>query len=229
MLGLYNSPFETTRQTRGARAMKTLLKLSQETALAKSVAQFWPKILIALSDNEWDFPFAILYSVSEEEEDGSVSQCSDNSQSFKTCALEGTLGIPAGHPSVPQRLDLKRSHGGFVPSLRDSLQTREPTLLSIKDGTLPESLMENFELRGFGEPCREALVCPIRPTTGDNVMGFLTVGVNPRRPFDEDYQSFIRLMDRQLGSSIASVTLLEAEVRRGFTAAEAAALERSRL
>jgi len=92
MLGLYNAPFETTRQTRGARAMQTLLKLAQETALAKSVATFWPKILTALSDNEFDFPFAILYSVADDEEDG-VSQSSENSQSFKSCFLEGTLGV----------------------------------------------------------------------------------------------------------------------------------------
>lgn len=80
-----------------------------------------------------------------------------------------------------------------MPAFRDSIQTREPTLLTIKDGTLSESLMENFELRGFGEPCREALVCPIRPTTGENVLGFLVVGVNPRRPFDDDYHGFIQV------------------------------------
>ena len=97
MLGLYNSPFETTRQTRGTRAMKTLLKLAQETAMAQSVATFWPKILSALSENEVDFPFAILYSVAEDEEDtskdGTMSQSSSSSQAFKSCALEGTIGV----------------------------------------------------------------------------------------------------------------------------------------
>ncbi len=47
--------------------------------------------------------------------------------------------------------------------------------------------------------------------------------------FDDDYQSFIKLIDRQLATSLASVSLLENEIRRGLTAAEAAALERSRL
>jgi PAS domain-containing protein len=109
------------------------------------------------------------------------------------------------------------------------MKTREPKLLTIVDGTLLQSLTEGFEWGGFGEPCREDIVCPIRPTTGENVMGFLVVGVNPRPPFDDDYQSFIRLLDRQLATSLASVTLLEVEVRRGLTAAETAALERSRL
>jgi PAS domain-containing protein len=60
-------------------------------------------------------------------------------------------------------------------------------------------------------------------------MGFLVVGVNPRRQFDDDYQSFVKLIDRQLATSLASVSLLENEIRRGLTAAEAAAIERSRL
>lgn len=91
------------------------------------------------------------------------------------------------------------------------MKTREPKLLSTKDGTLSETMIEGFQWRGFGEPSREAIVCPIRPTSGENVMGFLVVGVSPRRQFDEDYQSFIQLIDRQLATSLASVTLLEAE------------------
>lgn len=57
----------------------------------------------------------------------------------------------------------------------------------------------------------------------------MVIGVNPRRQFDDDYQSFIKLIDRELATSLASVSLLENEIRRGLTAAEAAALERSRL
>jgi hypothetical protein len=169
MLGLYNAPFEVTRQIRGARALQTLLTMGQETALAKSVSTFWPQLLRSLSDNVWDIPFAILYSVLEETDDESISQCSESSQSFRYCVLEGTLGIPDGHPATPQRIDLRRSTGGFVPAFRDAMQTREPKILTTKDGTLSESLIEGFEWRGFGEPSREAVVCPIRPTSGENV------------------------------------------------------------
>ena len=56
------------------------------------------------------------------------------------------------------------------------MQTREPKLLNISDGTLSESMMEGFQWRGFSEPCRLAVVCPIRPTTGENVFGFLVIG-----------------------------------------------------
>jgi hypothetical protein len=51
---------------RGARALNTLFKLGQETAVAKSVGEFWPQILNPIAKNEYDFPFAILYSVADE-------------------------------------------------------------------------------------------------------------------------------------------------------------------
>jgi hypothetical protein len=144
---------------------------------------------------------------------------------MKSCVLEGTLGVPEGHPSTPTRLDLKRARGGFIPSFREAMHTREPKLLKIADGTLSESLMDGFHWRGFPEPCRLAVVCPIRPTTGENVIGFLVVGINPRRPYDDDYQAFSSLLNRQLATSLASVTLFEEEIRRGQTTE----VERSRL
>lgn len=156
------------------------------------------------------------------------------------------MGVPEGHPAAPTRLDLKRSRGGFIPAFRDAMQTREPKLLNIMDGTLSEALIEGLDWRGFGDPCKLAIVSPIRPTTGENVLGFLVIGelycaitsttsnsafigVNPRRPYDSDYEDFTKLLNTQLAASLASVTLFEEEIRRGNNAAEAAALERSRL
>lgn len=50
-------------------------------------------------------------------------------------------------------------------------------------------------------------------------------GINPRRPYDDDYQAFISLLNRQLATSLASVTLFEEEIRRG----KDTEVERSRL
>lgn len=230
ILGLYNAPFETTRQTINDRRTRTLLKLGEEVSTAKSVATFWPLVLNALKDNEFDFPFALLYSIIDEVDiDDGSSTSSESSHAMKSCILEGSLGVPQGHPAAPTRLDLKRSRGGFIPAFRDAMHTREPKILNIMDGTLSESLIEGLEWRGFGDPCKLAIVSPIRPTTGENVLGFLVIGVNPRRPYDSDYEDFTKLLNTQLAASLASVTLFEEEIRRGNNAAEAAALERSRL
>jgi PAS domain S-box-containing protein len=90
-------------------------------------------------------------------------------------------------------------------------------------------MMEGLEWRGFGDACRDVVVCPIHPTTGENILGFLVIGVNPRRPFDDDYNLFIQLLGRQLGTSLASVVLFEEEIRRGQRAARLAAEDRFNL
>lgn len=180
LLGLYNAPFETTRQTINDRRTRTLLRLSEEVALAKSVETFWPLVLNGFKENEFDFPFALLYSIIDDldTEDGS-SMSSGSSHAMKSCVLQGTLGIPEGHAAAPSKLDLKRSRGGFIPAFRDAMQTREPKMLNIVDGTLSESLVEGLEWRGFGDPCKLAIVSPIRPTTSENILGFLVIGEFP--------------------------------------------------
>lgn len=63
------------------------------------------------------------------------------------------------HPAAPKRIDLKRGRGGFIPSFREAMKTREPALVSLSDGLISTTLIEGIEWRGFREPCREAVVC----------------------------------------------------------------------
>ena len=94
LLGLYNAPFETTRQKISDRRTRTLLKLDESVALAQSVSNFWALVLKALEENEFDFPFALLYSLLDDVESASdvASMSSESSQSMKSCVLEGSLG-----------------------------------------------------------------------------------------------------------------------------------------
>lgn len=99
LLGLYNAPFETTRQTINDRRTRTLLKLGEEVSSAKSVQTFWPLVLNALKDNEFDFPFALLYSILDEvDTDDGSSMSSESSHAMKSCILEvriiGGLKLP---------------------------------------------------------------------------------------------------------------------------------------
>jgi hypothetical protein len=98
LLGLYNAPFETTRQKINDRRTRTLLRLGESVALAKSVTSFWVQVLKALEDNEFDFPFALLYSVLDDVDSDGSSVSSESSQSMKSCVLEGTLGMYLPRP-----------------------------------------------------------------------------------------------------------------------------------
>ncbi|KAB5576370.1 hypothetical protein GE09DRAFT_954411 [Coniochaeta sp. 2T2.1] len=229
ILGFYNAPFETTQQVINQRRTKTINKIGEKTSQAKTVKQFWSLILDGLQDNYRDVPFALLYSVGDSEDADHSSISSGSTISLKSCHFEGSIGVPDGHIAAPQQLDLKRSREGFVPAFREAMRTREPTLLHTRDGTLPEPLLEGINWRGFGDPCREAIIFPVRPTNGDAVLAFLVLGVNPRRPYDDEYKAFISMLNRQLATSLASVILYEDEVRRSRDAAEAAALEKEQL
>jgi signal transduction histidine kinase len=229
ILGFYNTPFETTSYCIGSRRMETLRRLGEAISLARTVKKFWQSVLEGLEDNHFDVPFALLYSVVDGDGDEESSHSSGSAISLKSCIYEGSLGVPDGHPAAPHKLDLKRSLEGFIPSFREAMRTREPTKLQTKDGTLPEALLEGINWRGFGKPCREAVIFPVRPTNGESVLAFLLLGVNPLRAYDEEYKAFTTMLNRQLATSLASVILFEDEVRRFNNAAEAAAAEQEQL
>ena len=126
-------------------------------------------------------------------------------------------------------MDLKNGTEGFALAFREALTTERPVLLDTQNGRLDPQLLEDVECRGFPEKPRAAVVCPIHPTDGDSVLGFLVMGINPRRPYDDDYSLFVQLLSRQLATSMASVVLFEEEIKRGQKAAKIAALDRIEL
>ncbi|KAK6612424.1 hsp90-like protein [Botrytis cinerea] len=160
------------------------------------------------------------------------SQRSLNSGSMSQapcCVLEGTIGVPSGHQSAATPLDLHLSEDGFAPYLRECMRLDRPVLLTTEEGTLPAELIKNLECVGFGDPCRAAVAIPLHATSRESILGFLVMGVNPRRPYDDDYSLFVELMTRQLATSMASVVLYEEEIRKGQKAARIAAQDRQEL
>ncbi|KAF2744522.1 hypothetical protein M011DRAFT_479824 [Sporormia fimetaria CBS 119925] len=229
IMGFYNGPFETTYQTISSRRLQTLRHLGESLAQARSLKHFWGCVLDGLDDNPNDIPFALLYSITDAEDADTASHSSDSTISLKSCLLEGSIGIPDGHPASPAKLDLKRSKEGFIPAFREAMRTREPSKLQTRDGTLPEALLDGIKWRGSGDPCKEAIIIPVRPTNGDTIYAFLLIGINPRRAYDDDYKDFSAMLNRQLATSLASFILFEDEVRQSRNEAEAAALQREKL
>lgn len=228
VVGIYNPAFEKTRRNIAERRMLTLRSIGEKTAPTRDIKSFWARLLEGFDYNGYDVPFVLLYSTVEEESDGSSVHSSSWAAS-KQCCLEGSIGVPEGHISAPKNIDLKSGSDGFAFAFRDVLNANGPIHLRVDDGSLPTHLLQGMEFRGFGDPCQSAVVCPIQPTTSENTLGFLVMGMNPRRPYDEDYVLFIDLLSRQIATSIASVLLFEEEIRRGQRAAELAAQDRMEL
>jgi PAS domain S-box-containing protein len=231
VVGLYNPCFENTRRTINERRMLTLRDIGERVATATSVGSFWPEVQAGLEYNEYDMPFSLIYSVREEYESEVSSLHSGSLVPFPQLVLEGSPGVPEGHVAAPSSLDLKTSEEGFAPYMRQSMAMGGvPVVLSEEAGNLPKHLIEGLQSRGFPDTCSTVVVFPVVPTTTkEAVAGFIVMGTNPRRLYDDDYKLFVDLLSRQLATSMASVVLFEEEIRRGQRAARLAALDRQEL
>jgi len=121
---------------------------------------------------------------------------------------------------------LRVSSVGLAALFREA-QSKDTLHVEIGSPTLPKALFNGLEWRGFGESCRSIVICPIHAHSKDeSVSGFFVLGVNPRRPFDEDYKLFLQLLTRQLTTSLGTMLLFEGEVKRNEQNARVAAMEK---
>lgn len=226
--GFLQPILDTTSVRLWERRMKMLIDLGDALVTARGVKAYWSKLLEALATvtPQYDIPLAILYSVHDEPQssDGAMSRGPP-----KVCRFEGGLGVPQGHAIAPASLSLEGPDEGLAGIFQAAVRNGHPLLLSTHDGTLPLPLIAGLQWRGFGDACRSVVVCPIRPIREENVMGLLLLGLNPRRPYDNDYRQFISLLNQKLTTTLASTVLLEEEARRGRNASQEAAYQQARL
>lgn len=227
VVGLYNPCFEKTRRKVAERRMLTLREVGEKTAAARDLGSFWQQVLLALEYNEYDAPFVMIYSVADET--GSDESSYSSGIGVKHCTLEGSRGVPKGHRAAPAHIDLRTSTHFWGPVFREAMKNSKPLFLQVGNGTLDPELLHGMERRGFGGESAAAVCCPIHLTSKDSILGFLLMGLNPRRPYDDDYSLFVQLLCRQLTTSVASVVLFEEEIARGRRAAQLAALDRNEL
>ncbi|KAL2357458.1 putative histidine kinase M3YPp [Cryomyces antarcticus] len=220
-IAYYNPVIETTRTVIADRRLSSLLELGQFVAMAEEPKSFWPQLLKGLESNIHDFPFAILYSYMEEADD--ISMSSGEYTDSGNWTFEGAVGLPENHANAPVHLDSNQAAEEITSSFREAIRADTPTLL---DTPLLGRLLKDVPSRSFGDLCQSAVICPIRPIKRENVLGFLVIGINPRKKdYDSDYQLFIQLLARQVATSLASVVLFGDEIRRGRIAAKMAAQE----
>lgn len=122
------------------------------------------------------------------EQQDAVPEISESLETSRECFLKGTLGLPFNHPVAPAQLDLTHGSDGFIPYLRNAAKLREPTLLHIDNTPFSQYFVHDIQWRGYGDLCKSLVICPILPTN-ENVLGFLIVGLNPRRRLPIVYTS----------------------------------------
>jgi hypothetical protein len=112
-------------------------------------------------------------------------------QSVKPDNCVGHYYIPLSNPEVyPQYLKMNKVclDCFSFPSRR---RLNPAPLLSAAEGVDPYENIVFLHIR----------------STGENVLGFLILGVNPRKQHDDDYRLSTELLSRQLATSMAAAVL----------------------
>jgi PAS domain-containing protein len=175
-------------------------------------------------------PWVLAYSFPQGDQDNESGSETESSAGTSTpgraarmCTLAGASGKAVGQ--VPLSFDRKDEKDPFVRIIRKALRYGETIVLRRNDSDIPSWIFEMEHSTDSSYSCRSALLIPIRPTSrndieGQNVVGFLIVGLAASREYDNDYEQFAHLCSRQLATSAASIMLLEQEIRRQEQLAE---------
>ncbi|KAH7406739.1 hypothetical protein DE146DRAFT_607011 [Phaeosphaeria sp. MPI-PUGE-AT-0046c] len=213
-IGHYEPLTETTREVISRRQSQTLLALSEEIPRARNVDSYWTLATTVLSRNDKDIPFALLYSTEDNSSDTESSATRFSGGDHQECTLRGSVGLPADSAAGPTCLDFSKDLG-FAPYFRQAMAARKPVIVSFEKDPAAAELVRGIDWQGFGDPCRAAAICPLTPTSlKDNILGFIVIGLNPRRPYDDDYHQFILVASRLLSTSLTSILLHEEDIGR---------------
>ncbi|PBP17289.1 M2QJ, histidine kinase-group XI protein [Diplocarpon rosae] len=229
VVGSHATVVETTREVIGDRRLSVVQDLTRELSSSRSIRDLWVRLLRGIENAPKDIPVALLYSVA----DSSISSGRKNvsnrngDDSSPGCVLEGAVGIPAGHELAPAFVDIEGTDTYLASAMRRASREMSPVVVPMTPKT--EGSFDGIEWRGFGVPPTHIGVYPIIPTDSDNVLALLAVGLNPRRPYDEDYRNFLVTLTQQVTTPQLSAVILREEVERRQLLARKEALDRDRL
>jgi PAS domain-containing protein len=230
VVGSHATVVEVTREVISNRRLSTIGILNQEITAASTVKESWKRIIRGLEHAHKDIPLALLYSTPQVLGGLESSSLAFGDESLKSAsyALEGYLGVSNGHPIASDEIDLKDG-SWLASSFRNAIKSARPILLQESDGTLPVEYLDGIAWRGYNVRPSRMIVCPIQSTHSGSILAFLVLALNPRRPFDDDYQGFIHMITNQVISPHVTTILLREDVLRGETTVQEHAVAQERL
>jgi PAS domain S-box-containing protein len=190
--GVFAAVAETTGRLVGERRLKTLRELAKCGADADDAPRACELAASTLEANRLDAAFSLIYLI--DPADG-------------TARLVASSGADAAATPIAVSLAADR---GFDPwRFREVLRRGEGVVLN----RLP---IDVADLRGAPWPERPhtAAIFPLPHPGAELPHGFVVAGVSPRRPFDDDYRTFLSLVAAQIGAGVAHARARREDRRR---------------
>lgn len=196
--GLFNAVIETTYRFIAERRTRLLRELGARTAAARTPEEACALAAEALGSVPADVPFCAVYLIDK------AGECAH---------LAGVAGLHTGSAAAPASVSLIEPNSSVWP-----LNTTPSSGVKQVD-----QLTERFGLAlpggAWPEPARSALITRIQGPA-NRELGFLIVGVSPRRAADDEYRLFVERAASQLATVIGTATAHEEERRRAEALAE---------
>jgi anti-anti-sigma factor len=193
---------EDTDRVLSERRMATLRDLAAAVAAARTRDDVLTAVREQLGANLHSLPFSMTYLF----DDQGIAH------------LACTTGIEAGAAGAPSKIEPGDDETSWPISRIRAGQAVLVEDLATRVGPLPTGAWTQAPVR--------AAAVPLAATPGSGpVAGFVVVGLNPHRPYDDRYRGFIELVASQIAAGLVNARAYEAECRR----AEAlAALDRAK-
>jgi signal transduction histidine kinase/DNA-binding response OmpR family regulator len=195
--GILCANTDDTRRIIGERRLTVLRELAARTVDARRPEDACARAAEALATERRDVPFALVY-LAEAGGAGALE-------------LAGAAGISRGHAAAPARIDAATDAPWPVAQVLRDHRARLVDPLPRLAGELPTG--------AWAQPPSRAVVWPLAPAQAGRE-GALIVGLNPFRPFDGDYRSFVSLVAGQIAAGVANAQAYEEERRRAEALAE---------
>ncbi len=195
--GILCANTEDTARIIGERRLAVLREVAAQTVDVRRPEEACARAAAALEHAPRDLPFALIYLTEP------------NSAALM---LAGASGIAPDHPAAPARIERPQDAPWPIADvLRDHTERLVEDLGAVRDG-LPTG--------GWPQPPARVVVWPLAPAGQTGRSGALVVGLNPFRPFDGDYRSFVSLLAGQIAAGVSNAQAYEEERRRAEALAE---------
>lgn len=141
--------------------MLIVRNLSCELAGAQTIKDLWSKIIRGIENADKDMPLCLLYSIddptigSRASSKSSVKSNPKNRRSTQdntplACNLEGSAGIPPGHPVAATSLGYENEENWLIPLIKKATKERTPVVAPVGDKV--SKMISGLEWRGHGVP-----------------------------------------------------------------------------
>lgn len=199
--GVFNAVIETTYRVINERRARTLQELIGNITTIRTEEEVYEAAARILGEAVLDIPFLMLYNAHRTEKGYEAQLLSF--AGISPAEVPDMASIALGTEDTASAWPFNR-----VAALGHSLPVGD---IDSRYGIHPRS--------PWPEPCREALIVPLGPASG-NTTGFLVAGISPRRLLDKEYQNFIESVAAHVANAIANARAYAEERKRAEALAE---------